>query len=714
MLAVAGPEVSAGPAPTAAAAQADAVLAGFMRLCEQLDRPLAEPEARGLVPLPDGPADPGTLVRLAERIGLSARLRGAGAGTLARLPVPFLLLGKQAGTAWWVRGRAGTHLVLVEPLTGATAARPVAEAARLGRQALVLSRAAQTGSRRILHRAILHRLRRPLLEIALASVMVNLLALATPLFMMTVYNKVIGHGALRTLDVLAVGMLSLLGFELLLRGLRGYIASHTGARLDALIGSEVVHHILRLPYRVFESMPAGQLTERLRQLDQVRQFLTGGLPLLAVDLAFVGLFVIALFALSPAMALLTLGAMPLFLGLSLLAARHQAGLGQLGFRAAAAKTACLAEAVSQAMTVKALGLEAEMERRFDRRLGESALAGFRAGNVASLVGGAGQALQQLTALVLVYVGARMVVAGDLSVGALVACNILAARALAPVRQLFGAWQQVQQAVDAFRRLDGLLGERPEPVAATAPRDLRPHLCFEQVGFRYAADRPPALADVSVEVAPGTLFAVVGPPGSGKSTFVRLLLGLDRPDTGRVTLDGVEVGRLRAGDWRSLVGVVPQDVQLFEGSIAENIALGMADRSAERIVAAARFVGLHEFVQRLPDGYDTRLGERGSGLSLGQRQLVALARAVVRSPRLLVLDEATSALDAATEAQLLTNLRRAGAGRTVVLVTHRLGLLALCDRAMLLQHGRVAAVGPAAEIAAGLQARAARPGLHAVR
>jgi PrtD family type I secretion system ABC transporter len=696
-------------APATAEEHADRLVDGLVRLCALLDRPIERAEAAALVR--DGRARRSLAAsRFAARLGLLARIEPVTRRRLARLAPPFLLLGHGQDQAWLVAARAGGLLHLTDPASGAVTRRRPADAAALASRVLRLEPLPVGRAEPLLRRLLMVRLRRPLLEIGLASTVLNLLALATPVFMMTVYNKVIGHGALATLDVLAIGMLTLLGFEAGLRALRGLVAAHAGARLDALIGSEVVHHVLQLPYRRLEGAPAAHLRERLRQLDHLRAFLTGGLPLLTVDLLFVGLFVAVLMLLSPPLAWLTLAAVPLFALLSLVAYRREAPLAQEGFRSNAARTACLDEAVSQALTVKALGLEPEVERRYEQRLQRSALAGQRLSSLASLVGGAGQAVQHLTALLLIYVGARLVVAGELSVGALVAANILAARALAPIRQLFGAWGQLVQARDAYRRLDALMGEAGEAGGALAG-DIGGHLRLEGVSFRYAPDRPWAVRALDLDVAPGTILGIVGPPGSGKSTLVKLLLGLERPDEGRVLLDGLDLRRLRPSELRRRLGVVPQDVQLFEGTIAENIALGAGPVDRGRIVAAARFVGLHPIVAGLPDGYDTRLGERGSGLSAGQRQLVALARAVVRNPRLLVLDEATSALDAASEARLVANLRRAGSGRCVVLVTHRLALLQACDRALLLREGRIAALGPPAEVLAALRGGGQRPDLQ---
>ncbi|MCX8102373.1 MAG: peptidase domain-containing ABC transporter [Geminicoccaceae bacterium] len=669
------------------------------RLLASLDRPVGEAELVAAWPIVAERAEPAELVRLLGRLGLPARLaRVRGRRALAGLPTPCLLLGARPSEVRILRGRTGQHLVVVDPLTGEAAAVTPKSLVAWARDALLVRADAAPRPAAVGRDLLLARLWPALGEVAIASVVLNLLALATPIFMMTVYNKVIGHAALATLDVLAVGMVTLLGFELVLRALRARVASHTGARLDAAFGSEIVHHLLALPYRTLAAGSA-MIGRRLDELDRLRDFLTGQLPLLLVDLAFVGLFVAALFLVAPVLGWLTLAALPLFVLLSAATHGRQMRLVREAARAAAAKSGCLAEAFGQALTVKALALEPVIERRFERRLVASAWTAFRSTSLAGLVGSIGQALQHATALALVYVGAHQIVAGEMSIGALVAGSILSARAIAPMRQLFGAWHQLQEARAAWTRLGAALAEAPEawPGSRSPVPPLTGHIRLEGIRFAYRDDRPPALVDLDLEVRPGTMLAIVGPPGSGKSTLVKVILGLETPQAGRVLIDEHEVRTLAPAELRSRIGCVPQELELFAGTIAENIAMGAQDRSFARIVAAAKFVGLHEVVQRLPEGYETVLGERGQGLSTGQRQLVALARALVRNPRILLLDEATSALDAASEAQLLANLRRAGSGRTILLVTHRRAVLEACDRAVLLEQGRIVADGPPAAI-----------------
>ncbi|MDF1586721.1 peptidase domain-containing ABC transporter [Marinimicrococcus flavescens] len=722
----------------------EVVLAAFVRLCRQLGKTCGEGELRSVAQrLAAGEWLPAVL-ELGRKAGLAGRRRRAVAWRLRLMRPPFLLLGHEPGEAWLVRARVGSQLVLVDARTGEAATATPEGAARKAATALVFrdtpawrrsaapSPAGDAAPPRDEPRSpalpapsatprggwrqpILAPLWPALWQIGLASVLINLLALAVPLFMMTVYNKVINHGALQTLDVLAVGMLTLIACELMLRGVRGRISSLTGARLDVALGREALAHLLRLPYRAFEGAGSAGMLERLRQVDQLRSFLTGQLPLLAVDLAFVALFLVALFVLAPVLAWITLAVVPVFGLLSLVAHREQKELARSGGRSSAARAAALGEAVGQALTVKALGLERVIAGRYEARLLETACTGFRAGSLGNLVGAAGQALQHLAGLVLVYVGARQIVAGELSVGALIAATILAGRVLAPVRQAFFAWHQIQQAREAVIRLAAFMDEGAEEQGGgRAPlARLSGRIALDAVTFRYAADRQPALDGVDLAIEPGTMLGVIGPPGSGKSTLVKLLLGLELPQEGRILVDGRDLREVALNDYRRQIGVVPQDIQLFAGSIGENIALGSAGADPARIVAAAKFVGLHEAILRLPDAYETLLGEGGSGLSAGQRQLLAAARAVVRNPRIIILDEATSALDPASEARLLGNIRRAGRGRTIILVTHRLAALQACDQAVLMQNGRIARQGAPADVAAAAQSRAGRRGLHAL-
>ncbi|TVQ37705.1 MAG: peptidase domain-containing ABC transporter [Geminicoccaceae bacterium] len=682
----AGTVLPAGDPPHAATA--------LGQLLASIGRASDAPTVRNAFPATPTPDAIRALLTASERLGLDLDVEPATRRLLEEQTPPFLVVTPD-GAARCVEARLGSALFLAGTGEQRVALGDLAKpgVAVLAPRSPVPEPAHAVGER------IGARLRPVFWEIAIASVMINLLALATPLFMMTVYNQVIGHGAVRTLDVLAIGMVTLFAFDAALRMLRGYVVSHAGARIDAAIGGDVVQHLLHLPLRQLQALTPGHVVEHLRQIDNLRLFFTGQVPLLWVDLAFVVLFVAVIAVLAPPLAGIVVAAVPLLIFASWYTARRQRKLLAEGFQAAADKASAVGETVHNALTIKALGLEADVARTFDDKLARSAEAGFRAGQLNGTAQTVGLFLQHLVTLVLVYVGAHLILSGDLSVGALIAATILSARALAPLRQLGGAWHHVRAVRDAMATLDKLLAEGADAQQKAGPApSLEGRLRLDGVGYRYQG-HVAALTDVDLEVRPGQVLAILGPPGSGKTTLTKVMLGLLPPQTGRVLVDGFDLRHLPTGALVRQVGFVPQETQLFKGSIAHNIGLGLPEPDFNRIVAAARFTGLHEVIEALPMGYATMLGDGSFNLSTGQAQLLALARALVRNPRLLVFDEATSALDQASEQQLVGRLRPIVRGRTVVMVTHRPALLALADRAVRLDHGRIVDQGSVADVLA---------------
>jgi HlyB family type I secretion system ABC transporter len=651
-----------------------------------------------------------TAMRGVARLGFRAMRLPARPETIAALPPPFILI-QPDGASSLVLGHHGHRLTLWEPSAeqaGETTAK-LDEKCVPGAQLLIIRRAGTIGEERNWRTVFLRKVRAVMVEIVISSLAINLLALAAPLFSMTVYNKVIGQHALATLDVLALGMLVVIAFDCCLRTLRGYISAHTSARLEAYLGGEMMHHLLALSYREFETSTTGVLAERLNQLEILRAFFAGQLPLLIVDLAFVILFLGVLAYIHPAILAATLAAMPLLAAVPFAAHRVQRRMIDQTFTARAAKATALAETMTNALTIKSLGLEPEVERRWDGRLAFAAWTGFRSANLNSIARAAAGSMAGLLSLAILFLGARLVISGEMSLGALIAGSILAQRAVAPIGGLAAGWHGLQEVFAAFRRIDAVMalaGERGERAMAV-PSGGR--LTLEQASFAFSPGSPQILHDVTLTAEPGQILGVIGPTGSGKSTLLKLMQGLYAPTAGRVLIDDTDLAHLSPESLRQQLGVAPQEVQLFSGTVAENIGLSVPGKDPERIVAVAKFVGAHEFIQRLPQGYDTVLGERGAGLSAGQKQLIAIARALMRNPRMVLLDEATSALDPAAEEALLRNLKRAAKGRTIVLITHRTAPLAFCDRVALLVDGAVTRIGAPAEVLAFARAELAEAG-----
>ncbi|MCW5744726.1 MAG: peptidase domain-containing ABC transporter [Alphaproteobacteria bacterium] len=684
-----------------------------MYLVHQLGRPASEAELQTLLPTDDGGITEAALATACARLGLDAVTMDVTARALERLPAPFVLMGGPTGAFHVVVGRDRDtgELQVLDAVGGGVRSLSPRTAAALSGRAIVF-RNATGGTPPDWKRLLRARIRKVMAELLAASFAINALALVTPLFMMAVFNRAIGHGGIetlaRTMTVLSIGVAVAYAFDLLLRILRGYVSSHTGARIDTLMSGEVVRHLVHLPYRHFERTPSGVIAERLRQLDTLRAFFTGQMPALIIDLGFASIFLGAIFAINWPIGLFVLLAAPLFAGISLLARGAQKRHIDESFHALAAKNSALNEVVNNAGTIKALGLEPEMERRWGARVAQSAWTGFRANNLSSVVASLTGVLQLFFSLGVVLLGVWEFVDQRVSLGGLVAVSLLSTRAITPMRQVTSAWHAIQSVRSAFARVDEMMRAptEAEPGRLTPMPPLVGDVTLEQVGMRHEDGGPPALQDVDFQIEAGSVVGIIGPSGSGKTTIANLIQGLYGPTSGRVLIDGTDVAHMSPAQLRGQIGCVPQEVQLFSGSVRENIAMGAADKDPARVVAVARFVGAHQFIQRLPQGYDTVLGERGGGLSAGQKQLLCIARALIRNPRIIILDEATSALDPASEEQILRALRANARGRTIIMITHRLAPLAIADKVALVINGRIERFGPPTEVMAYARIRMA--------
>jgi subfamily B ATP-binding cassette protein HlyB/CyaB len=532
-------------------------------------------------------------------------------------------------------------------------------------------------------------------EVLVASLFLQLFALITPLFFQVVIDKVLVHKGLTTLHILAIGLLTLALFEALLGGLRTYLFSHTTNRIDVMLGAKLYQHLLALPIAYFDARRVGDSVARVRELETIRNFLTGSSLTLVVDLLFTFVFFIVMYAYSPLLTGVVAGAIPFYILLSVIVTPILRRRLNEKFSRGAENQAFLVESVTGVHTVKALSLEPQLQKQWEEQLAGYVRSAFRAANLGNIASQIAGLINKVTIALILWVGAQEVITGGLSVGQLVAFNMLAARVSGPVLRLVQLWQDFQQAGISVQRLGDILNtqsERPTTTAVSALPAMQGRLTFEHVGFRYRPDAPEALHDINLDIAPGEVVGIVGASGSGKSTLTRLVQRLYVPQQGRVLVDGSDLSLIDPVWLRRQSGVVLQDNYLFNRSIRDNIALADPGMANERVIEAATLVGAHEFILALPEGYDTLVGEHGSTLSGGQRQRIAFARALVTDPRLLILDEATSALDYESERVIRNNLPAICCHRTVLIIAHRLSTVRDADRIVVIDKGHVAEQG----------------------
>ncbi len=549
-------------------------------------------------------------------------------------------------------------------------------------------------------------------DVLLASFFIQLFALVTPLFFQVVIDKVLVHKGLTTLDVLAVGLLVVSLFDGVLQGLRTYVFSHTTNRIDVALGADLFKHLLRLPLSYFEFRRVGDTVARVRELESIRNFVTGSALTLVLDLFFTLVFFAVMYLYSPLLTWVVLAAIPCYglLGF-LITPLLRARLNEK-FNRGADSQAFLVEAVNGIQTLKASAVEPQAQRRWEEKLAEYVRASFKATNLSNIATQVAGFINKLTVLGILWLGARLVIEGDLSVGQLVAFNMFAGRISGPILRLVQLWQEFQQAGISVARLGDILNTQPEPAhtrgRASLPQ-LRGRVVFEGVSFRYRPDGSEVLRQVSLSAQPGEVIGIAGRSGSGKSTLTKLIQRLYVPEHGRVLVDGVDLAMVDIAWLRRNVGVVLQENCLFNRSVRQNIALADPAMPLERVVRAAELAGAHEFILELPEGYDGLVGEHGANLSGGQRQRIAIARALVSNPRILLLDEATSALDYESEAIIQKNMRQICQGRTVFIIAHRLSALRFVDRILVMDRGQIVEQGTEREL---LKAQGYYARLHA--
>lgn len=647
---------------------------------------------------PGGPAC-STLVRAARRIGMRARVLRVDWDILLKSPLPAIARQKDGRFVIVAKVVEGNRLLVQDPLEARPMLLPreIFEPAFSGE--LVLCRPRGRGARMSFgfrwFLSAMTKYKRHVAEVLVASLFVQLLALVTPIFFQVVIDKVLVHRGLTTLDVLAVGLLAVAVFEVVLTTLRSYIFSHTTNRIDVELGAKLFRHLLRLPLAYFRARRVGDSVARVRELETLRGFLTGSALTLVVDLLFTSVILAVLVLYSGTLATIVLAAIPCYVILSVLVTPVLRARLDEKFTKGADNQAFLVEAVTGIETVKAMAVESVMQQRWEAQLATYVRSAFRAqhlGNIASQVAGL---VSKVTIVLILWVGANLVMAGEMTVGQLVAFNMLAARVSGPVLRLVQLWQDFQQAAISMRRLGDILNTLPEPELheqRSIPADIQGAIRFEGVDFRYGPDKPPVLRDIGFDAYPGEVVALVGPSGSGKSTLGKLIQRLYPVERGRVLVDGIDVRQLDASFLRRRIGVVLQDSVLFAGTIRENISLGSRGMSMERIVEAAKLAAAHRFIVSLRDGYDTPVGEHGATLSGGQRQRIAIARTLAADPRVLILDEATSALDVEAEAEIQANLREFCVDRTVIVIAHRLSTIQSANRIIVLDRGGIVEVG----------------------
>ena len=684
----------------------DPLLASLVALAHLLDRPASADALRQGLPLENERLTPALFPRAAKRAGLDAKLVQRGLRDIDPLALPCVLLLRDRRSCVLISRDDETARVIV-PETGLGVRDvPLADLERIfighaffARPELELNErdkrpdAPRFGDHWFW--STLFKQWPVYIEVVVAALLINIFSLVSPLFVMNVYDRVVPNNALQTLWVLATGAFIIFAFDFILKIARGYFVDTAGRASDVVMASRIFEQVMgiRLAGR---PASAGAFASNLREFETLRDFFTSATVTALVDLPFIVLFLSIVFLIGGNLAIIPGLAVPLVLAVGLVVQLPLDKIVKETFRETSMKHGLLVEAINGLETIKSVAAEGRMQRSWERLVATTAKTANKARFLSSLTVNFASTSANLVYVGMVVMGVYKIAAGELTTGALIACTIIGSRAMAPLGQVAGLLTRFHQSRTSLETLNNIMAlptERPQGVRFVHRPSLRGDIEFKNVTFTYPNQKLPALQNVSFKIAAGERVALIGRIGSGKTTIEKLVLGLYEPQEGAVLVDGTDVRQIDPADLRRSIGCVPQDVYLFQGSLRENITLGAAFVDDQAVLRAARISGVEEFATRHPMGYDLHVGERGEALSGGQRQAVAVARALLLDPPVLILDEPTSAMDTGAENRLKARLGREVGGRTLLLVTHRQSMLTLAERILVIDSGRVAADGP---------------------
>ncbi len=540
----------------------------------------------------------------------------------------------------------------------------------------------------------------PLFEVLLAALVTQLLGIFSPMITQSVIDKVLTHNSLSTLDVLAVGLLLITIFESALSLARNYVFAHTTSKIDVILSCRLFQHLFHLPLRYFENRRVGDTIARVRELENIRRFLTG-VPLnTLLDAMFIVVYIIIMYFYSIRLTNITLLSLPILAVLTAIITPFLKERLDEKFKAGADQQSYLVEAVNGVQTIKSFAIEPKVQQKWEGLLADYTVANFNTTILGSVAGTIAQFIERIFDILILYFGAKLVIEGVLTVGQMVAFRMLSSRVSQPVMRLVQMWQDFQQTSLSIKRLGDIFNSKPEPsinsVTSRLPK-IKGNIVFDKVSFRYCPDGSQVIKNMSFHIPSDRVIGVVGRSGSGKSTISKLIQRLYVPESGKIMIDGVDLALADPTWLRRQIGVVLQESFLFNASIRDNIALQNPAAPMEDIIRVARIAGAHDFIVELADGYDTVVGERGTGLSGGQKQRIAIARALLSNPKILIFDEATSALDYESESIIQRNLQKICQNRTVIIIAHRLSTLKNADAIMVVDRGNIAEYGTSKDL-----------------